>query len=197
MVYLIRHTTPNVPKGTCYGQSDIDVTPTFDTEAKAIQAALPTHTAIHVYTSTLQRCTKLAHYLYGTATATPLLMEINCGSWEMQHWDSIPTQVLDPWMQDYVHTPMPNGESYVQFYNRIVAVYDSIILKHSPNPIAIVAHGGVLRSILSYITRTPLEHSFEAFKIHYGCVVQVNEHDNSYSYLHNVAHAAEQHKPSI
>ena len=32
-IYLVRHTTPDVAKGICYGQADIDVTATFLAEA--------------------------------------------------------------------------------------------------------------------------------------------------------------------
>jgi len=31
-IYLIRHTTPDVAKGICYGQTDLDVANTFEEE---------------------------------------------------------------------------------------------------------------------------------------------------------------------
>jgi alpha-ribazole phosphatase len=62
-IYLIRHTTPQVESGTCYGQADLDVTETFELEASIIQQHLPAHIT-QVHSSPLQRCRKLADYLF-------------------------------------------------------------------------------------------------------------------------------------
>lgn len=35
-IYLIRHTTPHIEKGICYGQTDLDVAETFNNEAEII-----------------------------------------------------------------------------------------------------------------------------------------------------------------
>ena len=40
-IYLIRHTTPNIEKGICYGQADLDITETFLEEVEAIKPHLP------------------------------------------------------------------------------------------------------------------------------------------------------------
>ena len=42
-IYLIRHTTPAVEAGTCYGQADLDVIETFEQEASIIKQYLPLH----------------------------------------------------------------------------------------------------------------------------------------------------------
>lgn len=199
MIYLIRHTTPKVAKGICYGQTDLDVTETFEKEANIIKQVVPNNITT-VYTSPLQRCSKLAQFVFPDYTHIhePNLMELNCGSWEMQAWDDIPSHEITPWMQDYVNVQIPNGESYVMLYNRIVNVFEKINNKHPNETVAIVAHGGVLRSILSYITNTPLNHSFEAFKIHYGAVFKLIREDEEFTYsvLSNIESEKERHKPS-
>ena len=40
-IYLIRHTTPNIAKGICYGQTDLDITDTFEQEVVRIKPHLP------------------------------------------------------------------------------------------------------------------------------------------------------------
>lgn len=84
-IYLIRHTTPAVEKGVCYGQSDLDVTDSFIAEAMAIKPHLPEHIE-QVHSSPLQRCSKLAQYLFPMHAHTHHddLMEINCGHWELK-----------------------------------------------------------------------------------------------------------------
>lgn len=198
-IYLIRHTTPQIAKGICYGQTDLDVTETFLDEANLIKQHLPQNLET-IYSSPLQRCSKLATALFPQQNIIhhPYLKEINCGIWEMQHWDAIPKNDLDPFMADFVNIAMPNGESYIDLYDRVINCFTAISLQ--PKPIAIVSHGGVIRSILSHITNTPLINSFNAFKLHYGCVVKLSADEQSFKYevLHNIEpKQAEQHKPSV
>ena len=123
-------------------------------------------------------------------------MELHCGEWEGLHWDAIPPEVIDPWMKDFVNVCIPGGESYVQMHSRVTQCFTRII--EGPKPVAIVAHGGVIRSILAHITQTPLVDSFGAFKIHYGCVMQLHATPTGLQYetLHNLTTEKEQHKPS-
>lgn len=198
-IYLIRHTTPNIVKGLCYGQTDLDVTTSFVQEAEQILPHLPENIST-IYSSPLQRCSKLAQKLFPSQTITyhEHLKEVNCGQWEMQHWDEIPKQDLNPFMADFVNIAMPGGESYIDLYNRVINCYNYI--STMPKPVAIVAHGGVIRSILSHVTNTPLIESFNVFKLYYGCVVKLIILDGTISYqvLHNMVPVQpEQHKPSV
>jgi len=196
-IYLIRHTTPLIEKGICYGQSDIDVTDSFEMEAALIQSSLP-EPVNQVYSSPLIRCRKLADYLFPEHAIAfePGLMELHCGEWELLHWDAISPEVIDPWMKDFVNVCIPGGESYVQMHSRVTACFNRIAAQEKP--VAIVTHGGVIRSILAHITQTPLVDSFGAFKIHYGCVMRLKATDNGFQYevLHNITTEKEQHKPS-
>ena len=40
-IYLIRHTTPLIEKGICYGQTDLDITESFEEEVSMIHPHLP------------------------------------------------------------------------------------------------------------------------------------------------------------
>ncbi len=196
-IYLIRHTTPLVAKGICYGWSDIDVTDSFLEEAAIIRSVIPEKVE-QVYSSPLMRCRKLAEHLFPNDTVSwePDLRELNCGEWEMRHWDEIPRDVIDPWMKDFVNVCIPGGESYVQMHQRVTTCFEKIA--QSPRPSVAVAHGGVIRSILAHITNTALIDSFGSFKPHYGCVLKVEGEAGGlrYEILSNIPTAKEQHKPS-
>jgi alpha-ribazole phosphatase len=196
-IYLVRHTTPDIAKGVCYGQSDIDVTETFLQEASIIQQLLPA-TIAAVYSSPLQRCKKLAAYLYPNHEIQQHdnLMEINCGHWEMKLWDDIPAEEITPWMNDFINVCIPGGESYVDLYARVNKTFAQI--QQEARPLVIVAHGGVIRSILASITNTGIKDSFGAFKLHYGCVIKLSgRYDRlSHDVLSNIPHEKETHKPS-
>lgn len=195
-IYLIRHTTPDVQKGVCYGQSDLDLTESFEEEVELIKPHLPLSFDA-VYSSPLKRCRLLAERLFPDIAIQfdDRLKEIHCGDWELLAWDSIGQGELNIWMGDFVASAIPGGESYQQLYNRVIRFYETL---PTDKRIAIVAHGGVLRSLLSYITATPLLQSFEAFKIHYGCVVKLHqvEGEHIHTILHNRQTAMEQHRPS-
>jgi alpha-ribazole phosphatase len=196
-LYLIRHTTPDVKKGTCYGQADLAVTESFDEEARCILPHLPGDIKT-VYSSPLQRCRKLAerlfpqHYIRFDDRAK----EINCGEWELQLWDEIDRTALDGWMADFVNVAPPGGESYQQVYDRVVELLGEVVARKEKA--AIVAHGGVLRSIVSYVTQTPLKDSFNSFSIRYGCVIRLHLEGDGlvHTVLHNPESEKEQHKPS-
>lgn len=196
-VYLIRHTAPAIEKGICYGQADIDVQPTFEEEANIIKQCLPAESG-YIYSSPLKRCRKLADHLFPHTTVNnePRLQEIDCGEWELQHWDHIPKAIIDPWMNDFVNIAMPGGESYVQMHERVTSCFRQLTTQHEN--LILVTHGGVIRSILSHITQTALKDSFGAFSIHYGCVFRLTSSATGFSYesLSNIQTTKEQHKPS-
>ena len=198
-IYLIRHTTPAVAKGVCYGQTDLDITDSFAAEADIIRRHLPAEIGF-VYSSPLQRCARLARHLFpdGSLSLQADLMEVFCGEWEMRHWDELPKDEIEPWMTDFVNVRIPGGESYIDLYQRVNRCWLAVTSMAREKPVAVVAHGGVIRSILSAITGTPLINSFKVFSLHYGCVIRVFHQEDrlGYEILSNVApDEKEQHKP--
>lgn len=197
MIYLIRHTTPDVAKGICYGQTDLDITESFEQEVASIRPHLPANIQT-VYSSPLQRCRKLAEALFPQHSIELHndLMELNCGTWEMQVWNEIPKHEMQPWLDDFVNIVVPDGESYTQMHERVITTFEQICKQNQPA--VIVAHGGVLRSILAHITQTPLKESFDVFSCHYGCVVKLVPGNEAYTHemLYNVSLAGKEwHRP--
>jgi alpha-ribazole phosphatase len=199
-IFLIRHTTPAVAKGICYGQTDLNITESFEEEAEAIRGHLPSGPSgiVAVYSSPLQRCSQLARHLFPDHSLTLLdqLMEVHCGEWEMRRWDELPKEEVDPWMADFVQVRIPGGESYLDLHQRVTQCWESIRETKGSGDAAIVAHGGVIRSILSGITGTQLIDSFKVFSLHYGCVIRVFWQGGApqYEILYNQAPAEkEQH----
>ncbi|WP_025741392.1 alpha-ribazole phosphatase [Aquimarina pacifica] len=170
-IYLVRHTTPNIEKGICYGQSDIGVTETFEKEVEKIHSQIPIHDISKVYSSPLQRCKLLAKTFNHTTFFDDRLKELNFGDWELMAWDDINPSEINPWMNDFVHTPTTNGESYIILQNRILAFFNE--LEHSSKEkIVIVTHAGPMRALLSYIRKIDLKDSF-SIHITYGDVIPI------------------------
>jgi len=170
-VYLVRHTTPFIEKGICYGQTDIKLdTTVFEQEVKIIQSKLPNNIE-RFYTSPLHRCKTLAEKFNGNFIEDERLKELNFGDWENKKWNEIDPSSLNEWMQDFVNVRTPHGENYTALHLRTISFIDEI-LKLDLQKIAIITHSGNIRSFLSFILSLPLENSF---RIHlaYGAVVSV------------------------
>lgn len=83
VVYLIRHTSVDVPQGVCYGQTDVPLNPTFEEEAALTSARLKGLQFDKVYMSPLTRCVRLATFCgYPDGERDDRIKEINFGDWE-------------------------------------------------------------------------------------------------------------------
>ena len=94
-IVLVRHTSVGVPKGTCYGWSDVPVAATFETEAAETKRRLGTEPFDAVYSSPLTRARKLAAYCgWPSPVVDDRLKEMNMGDWEMKLFDEIEDENL-------------------------------------------------------------------------------------------------------
>lgn len=143
-IVLIRHTSVDVPKGTCYGWSDVPVNGTFEQEAAVTKRNLRHFTFDAVFSSPLTRARMLAEYCgYPSPVIDERIKELNMGDWEMRKFDEIEDDNLQKWYDDYMHVAPTNGESFPMLYARVSSFLDE--LKAKPyDSVAVFAHGGVL-----------------------------------------------------
>lgn len=169
-LYLIRHTRVQITPGICYGQSDIPLADTFESEAEEILRKLP-QKGFPVYSSPLSRCTELAHKISSTFHIDPRLMELDFGKWEMKAWEKIDRIKSDFWMEDFVTRTCPDGESYQQMASRVACAAEQIA-RECPEAAVIVTHSGVIRLFWVWAHERPLSDAFE-FQIGYGDIYRV------------------------
>jgi alpha-ribazole phosphatase len=171
-IYLIRHTSPAIEKGICYGQSDIPLASSFPEELGKLKMHLPLEIEA-VYSSPLSRCQKLAFALSPKKEIVfdKRLMELNFGTWEMKQWDAIPLPELDKWMKDFVHVAAPEGENFDMLYKRAVSFFDEITDLPSKN-VAVVTHAGFIRAVLAKVLEMPLRNAFK-IPVVYGSVTKL------------------------
>jgi len=177
-VYLIRHTTPLIEKGICYGQSDIPLVETFHNEIKKLQQYLPDRVDA-IYSSPLNRCVKFAELIksHQEIIQDKRLMEMNFGDLEMKKWDEINQDILNEWMKDFVNIRVPNGENFTDLHKRVNDFLDELI-KTDFKKIAIITHAGVIRSVLCRILEIPLHNAFK-IQIDYGGITKINSDKKS------------------
>ncbi|HAK47505.1 MAG TPA: hypothetical protein DCO79_16490, partial [Spirochaeta sp.] len=127
---------------------------------------LPAGTA-GLFVSPMQRALETAGILFGTNSDTSLnsgyavideFAEIDFGDWDGMSWKEINGQaeaVYKQWLDDPVNLAPPGGETLVEFNRRVDCGLNRVFqaVGDDPSgdcqaPVVIVAHGGVIRSII-------------------------------------------------
>ena len=184
-IYLVRHTSVNVAKGLCYGQTDVPLEEPFWDNFVTIKTQLPS-SGYKVYASPLLRCKLLAEYL------SPLhqvkydkrLKELSFGEWENILWNKIDADLASRWMQDFVYTVPPEGESFANLYERVKAFIFDLLNHHDQSkPLVIVSHAGVIRCFLCYVLHMPLSQAFK-IPVDFGSITKIEiDQDDAYNKL--------------
>ena len=172
-LYLIRHTTPHIAPGICYGQLDMDVADSFAAEAVEVLNRLPSVELVIV--SPLLRTQRLGEYLAQqqrcTLRSDTHLMEKHFGAWEGRAWDDIARSEIDSWAADVLGYAPPGGESAQQVMQR-VQIFLRDVAQLPQQSIALVAHGGSIRAMLALIGGVPLARTLD-WHIECGAVIGV------------------------
>lgn len=170
---LIRHTSVAVPRGVCYGQTDVALADSFPEEASVVKARLLRFAFDQVYSSPLSRCVKLAHFCgYENPTIDSRLAEMNFGEWEMKHYDEITDPRLQEWFDDYINVTATGGESVMDQRRRFLEFVDEIKQTHRNETIAIFTHGGILINALAALTGKTYSEIYNAVPP-YGSIVEI------------------------
>lgn len=173
-IYLVRHTETICEKGICYGQSDVNILEPFDEVFHKIISELPSEAVI--FSSPLKRCVLLAKHIQENLNMISYqeddrLKEMNFGDWELKNWNEIPPEELNPWMEDFVNIKVSNGESFIELHERVIDFLSDKI-QNINQPVVIVAHAGIVRSILCHYSSLPLKNAFEN-KVEFGQVIKI------------------------
>jgi alpha-ribazole phosphatase len=182
-IYLIRHTTPLIEKGICYGQYDVPLRETFEKERNQLLSHLPEKPDA-VYASPLSRCALLAQFI---TTRQPLqfdnrLLEMDFGKWEMKCWKALQQEELNHWMNDFVNVKVPGGVSFVDLYNRVSAFRNQLIKKNE-DTVIIVTHAGVIRCFVANVLEISLKNAFK-IQIDYSSITKIQlQAENSFNKL--------------
>jgi len=172
LIHLIRHTTPDIKPGICYGQADLDLASTFEQEKDSVlDLLLPQYEAL--YTSPLSRCHRLAkHIKANNMIISDDIMEYNFGDWELKTWDELREQDSQAWFDDYVNVPAPNGESFRGMQQRVVRFIENLV-QQDHESVAVITHSGVQRLVWAWLLDIPLDKIFR-LDIQYGDIFELN-----------------------
>ena len=140
---FLRHPTPDVESGTCYGRLDLDIA---EVGHEQIRLAVKNTPAVsRVLASPALRCRKLALAIAARHGIEPSfderLWEMNMGEFEGKLWAEIDRKKSELWLADPMNNPTPGGESFQQVQDRVLAA-----LGEATPDTAIVCHAGPIRA---------------------------------------------------
>ena len=191
-IYLIRH-------GQCYDSRmdyynedkktmDPPLTDHGIQQAKALSARLANLPFDKIYCSDLARAIQTAEILTSKIKAdlikTEAFREINMGLLYKKSWSEYP-DIYDKWITHKEDVPYPGGENGQDVWNRC-SVMLNLMKEEKNDRIAIVSHGGTIRSILCGILDIPqVKRFFYGFPIQNCSISIINYIDHNF-YIHSI-----------
>jgi alpha-ribazole phosphatase len=176
---LIRHAETDMTGRFC-GHSDPELNERGHQQLTGVVDRLSECAIRRIYTSDLRRARQTAeaiasHYGIGFEVR-PGLREIHFGQWEGLSWTEI--EACDPvlakiWAERYPNSTAPGGESLQQFERRVLAESAFLFAAAAECPIAVVAHAGFIRVLLTNFYGVPEEEAWKLTK-EYGSVVALD-----------------------
>lgn len=155
-IYLIRHgmTSGNV-EGRYVGITDNDLCEEGVNEILELKEKFEYPNVGRVYSSPLKRAIQTARLIYPEITPIVVnsLRESNFGDFEGKRFEDLKDlPEFTEWMSSEYNVAPPNGESMKEIEKRVVEGFNDIILdmmKNKVSEVALVTHGGVIRSLLA------------------------------------------------
>lgn len=158
-IFLMRHAKPNLPHGgkLYYGQTDYPLSEEGEKRALQIGERVKNVDFDGVYSSTLLRARHTAELTvpkYKTKIQTVKnLSEINVGDWEGKSYDEVRTkweELYEVSGASFDSVAPPNGESFKDLQKRTVPAFEKIITEYTAGNLLIVAHGGVIWTLVCH-----------------------------------------------
>jgi alpha-ribazole phosphatase/probable phosphoglycerate mutase len=107
--------------------------------------------------------------------------EIDMGAWEGQTvaalYDDAP-QLVGQLFDDPASFNYPEGESFAIFTARVQSALDELLLTYESGNVALIAHGGVCRAIISSALGIPMKNWLRLAQ-DYGCLNVIDWYDHN------------------
>jgi alpha-ribazole phosphatase len=152
VIQLIRHapTAGNAEKRYIGAKTDEPLSP----EGVALASQYPDMTVAKVFTSPMERCKQTAKLMFPNAEIEVIedFREMDFGFFEgMNAVELADNYLYTEWVNAMCEPAPPGGESLARFNRRVIGAFNTLIKNHKPADIIIIAHGGTIMSIMSYL----------------------------------------------
>lgn len=191
-LWLIRH--PEVENSDCkhfYGLHDIDLSVQGIKQAEQLTAFLGQQNLARIISTGLKRTDYLARMLEKKANISwevePSLKEMHFGRWEglsAKEVEEAEPELYAECVGADMDFRFPEGESVVEFLDRVKTGLQKIILNSNDPVIAVITHSGVIRMALKNILDLDFQ-NYWRFRIDYGSITVFDIHGD-YTYIRKI-----------
>jgi len=163
-IFLIRHgETIWNSEMKLQGHTDIPLSDTGVAQAKALAQRLASQAISAVYCSDLGRAVETASHIAVSRGLEMIpqkaLRELNFGRWEGLTFSQIKEQygdLVQRWWATPLSVDVPGGEGLSGLASRVVQAVKEIVEKHQGEQVAVVCHGGPIRSLVCTVLNMDL-----------------------------------------
>lgn len=156
------------------GRLDIGLSELGHTQAHRLASWLKRFEFDAVYASPMKRVQLTLEPFRGHAKGEPRILhdlrEVDFGDWTGLGWNEVHDRFgvsAYDWLHVLSQGGFPNGESGAELLSRTRACLESIVESHRGRHVAVFAHGGVIRALLSHLMELPI-HAMERIEIDYA-----------------------------
>ncbi|MBM7614413.1 histidine phosphatase family protein [Alkaliphilus hydrothermalis] len=186
-IYFVRHgeTDDNRDHNLC-GWINPSLNKEGLIQAERVAQQLKNESFDAIYTSGLKRTNETAAMILGCKheKIQPLdtLKELNFGDFEgrkMVELEKEHPQLYQQMRDDFIGFRFPGGESLREMHHRVNKTMKELISRHDGEKILIVAHSGVIRSIMAELITGDMKKHWN-FKIDHCSVSKIEAHGDFY-----------------
>jgi len=180
-LYLVRHgETECNKKGVYMGSTDVPLNETGIRQGEILREKLKDVRFDKIITSPYSRAYKTAEIISqeNQIEIDNKLTEIDFGVFEGLSYKEISKKYpkeVSFWSKDWINVAPPQGEKFIDFYNRVVEATNTIVSYNKD--ILIVSHEGPLKVLISSMLKLPIE-GFWNFRFNHGCYSVLEIIDN-------------------
>ena len=171
-LYLIRHgETEQNKTGVLMGSTDTPLNDHGRLQAASLRERINALEVDSIFASPLSRAVETATLVFGEQArivTDTSLQEYHFGEWEGMHFSDISKQypeVWRMWLTDWEQTRIPGAEPFAAFKVRVISMVEEIVRNHPGRRVAVVSHGGCIRSILAHFFCESVSKGYWRFKV--------------------------------
>ncbi len=165
--------------GKFLGRTDLPLTDIGKIQAQCLSEDLVEESLAAIYSSPLRRASETAKTIalhhHCPLHVDDRLMEQDFGRWEGFTFEQVAQrfpQDFVAWQADANLAGPTGGEILPQVVNRVVDLYNEILVQHEIETVLLVAHGGVINALLCTLLQTTL-HWLWAYRTQPGTLCEV------------------------
>ncbi len=177
-LHLIRHgETEENQRGILVGSTDVALCENGRVQARDLAGLARSLPLDAIFVSPMLRTVETAILAFGPKarmSTDSRLKECHFGEWEGLYFAEIAgryPEIWQNWLRDWEHTQIPGGETFSLFTQRLITFCDEILREHPGQNLAMVTHGGCIRTLLSHYLCGSASVGYWKFKVENATII--------------------------